>query len=332
VLKTTPTIYDVAKTAGVSIATVSRVLNEPQKVNEETRQVVFDAISQLGYVPKAEARARALRDVRRIGVIAPFFTAPSFVQRLRGVAEALSDISYELVVYTADTMDRVNSYLETLPLTANLSGIIFLSVQINELQVERLLERKIEAVLVEASSPFFNSVEIDNRSGGVMVADYLLSKGYERFAFIGTNFPGFGLQPEVQRLQGFRERLKSQGVDLSDDRVFMIPYTVEEARRITLELLDSPEPPQAIFSGTDLQAMGVLKAARDRHLRIPQELAVVGFDDLDVADYVGLTTISQHLDESGRLAANMMLSRLADPVRPIQHIHLPLSLIIRDSA
>lgn len=331
-LKTTPTIYDVAKTAGVSIATVSRVLNEPQKVNEETRQVVFDAISQLGYVPKAEARARALRDVRRIGVIAPFFTAPSFVQRLRGVAEALSDISYELVVYTADTMDRVNSYLETLPLTANLSGIIFLSVQINELQVERLLERKIEAVLVEASSPFFNSVEIDNRSGGVMVADYLLSKGYERFAFIGTNFPGFGLQPEVQRLQGFRERLKSQGVDLSDDRVFMIPYTVEEARRITLELLDSPEPPQAIFSGTDLQAMGVLKAARDRHLRIPQELAVVGFDDLDVADYVGLTTISQHLDESGRLAANMMLSRLADPVRPIQHIHLPLSLIIRDSA
>ena len=124
--KTLPTIYDVARSAGVSIATVSRVLNDPHKVNEETRSVVMTVIDRLGFIPKAEARARAMRSTGRIGVLTPFFTAPSFVQRLRGAAEVLSKHNYELVIYTVYSNKHLNTYLETLPIAHSLDSLIIL--------------------------------------------------------------------------------------------------------------------------------------------------------------------------------------------------------------
>ena len=108
-MKKNPTIYDVAEYSRTSISTVSRVLNSPDKVRAETRQKVVDAIDALGFIPKAEARARALRKNGRIGVITPFFTAPSFVQRLRGIAGELSNKNSELVIYTVDSVDRLQS-------------------------------------------------------------------------------------------------------------------------------------------------------------------------------------------------------------------------------
>src|SRR5512140_479035 len=136
--KPPPTIYDVASAAGVSISTVSRVLNTSEKVNEETRGAVLAAIDRLGFIPKADARARALRDNRRIGVITPFFTAPSFVQRLRGVASALRSTSYELLIFAVDSSERLHNYLETLPLTGNLDGLIILSLQFENRFADRL--------------------------------------------------------------------------------------------------------------------------------------------------------------------------------------------------
>src|SRR5690606_18075974 len=114
-----PTIYDVARRAGVSITTVSRMLNTPDKVNSQTRTKVLAAIDALGFVPKAEARARAMRHTGRIGVITPFFTAPSFIQRLRGIAETLSPKNYELVIYPISSSNHLQAYLSSLPLTGN---------------------------------------------------------------------------------------------------------------------------------------------------------------------------------------------------------------------
>src|SRR5512146_1720493 len=135
-----PTIYDVAKNAGVSITTVSRMLNTPDKVNAETREKVLAAIDALGFVPKAEARARAMQQTGRIGVITPFFTAPSFIQRLRGIAETLSPKNYELVIYTVDSINHLQGYLSSLPLTGNLDGLIILSLPIEESGVHRLID------------------------------------------------------------------------------------------------------------------------------------------------------------------------------------------------
>ena len=138
----TPTIYDVAKRAGVSITTVSRMLNAPDKVNPETRERILAAIDTLGFVPKAEARARALRQTGRIGVVTPFFTAPSFVQRLRGIAGALSRENYELVVYTVESAAHLQSYLASLPLTGNLDGLVIMSLPIGDAEAHRLLRHE----------------------------------------------------------------------------------------------------------------------------------------------------------------------------------------------
>lgn len=328
-----PTIYDVAKRAGVSITTVSRILNMPDKVNSETRERVLTAIDALGFVPKAEARARAMQHTGRIGVVSPFFTAPSFIQRLRGIAETLSPENYELVIYTVDSNDHLQGYLSSLPLTGNLDGLIILSLPVDDTQARRLVEHGLPAVLIEYPHAKLNCVEIDDMGGGSMAATYLLKKGHRRIAFLGdTNLPEYAIHPVSLRLNGFRQTLKKASIRLPDTFVRLAPYSQEQTRQVAKELLHLPEPPTAIFAATDFQALGVLKAARQLGFRVPEQLAVIGFDDLDMAEYADLTTISQHLDESGRLAVEILLAQIESPARTPRHVKLPLTLIERQTA
>ncbi len=330
--KPAPTIYDVAAAAKVSISTVSRVLNRPETVNDETRLAVMDAISALGFVPKAEARARALKDYRRIGVLTPFFTAPSFVQRLRGAASALQSTSYELVIFTVDSSSKLHAYLENLPLTGHLDGLIILSLQFDDRYALRLVNYELETVLIEYPHKILSSVEIDDVDGGRLAADYLLKKGHRLFGFAGDiNVPEFGIHPITLRLNGFRQFLSQAGYPLEDEQLLLAPYDMEITRQRARDYLNSRRCPTAIFAATDIQAIGIIKAARDLGLRIPQDLAVMGFDDLDVAEYMGLTTIRQQLDESGRVAVDLLLARLANPGRSIQHIQLPLTIVERET-
>ena len=328
-----PTIYDVAKHAGVSITTVSRMLNAPNKVNPETRERVLAAIDTLGFVPKAEARARAMQQTGRIGVITPFFTAPSFIQRLRGIAETLSPKNYELVIYTVASIDHLQGYLSSLPLTSNLDGLIILSLQVGDTEVRRLIDHGLPTVLVEYPHPKLNCVEIDDVQGGRMAATYLLEKGHRRIAFLGdTDLPEYAIHPVNLRLSGFRQVLDEAGIELPDAFVRLAPYSQEQTRQVARVLLNLPAPPTAIFSATDFQALGVLKAARQLNVSVPEQLAVIGFDDLDMAEYADLTTICQHLDESGRLAVEILLTQLESPSRPIRHVKIPLTLIERKTA
>jgi LacI family transcriptional regulator len=327
-----PTIYDVARTAGVSITTVSRVLNAPELVNVSTRMNVLAAIDQLGFVPKAEARARALRSSGRVGVVTPFFTAPSFVQRLRGVASVLTPTNYELVVYTVDTLQRLNSYLETLPLTHNLDGIILISVRLENATVDRLIQHQMEAVLIEYPVTRFSCVEIDDLEGGRLAANTLLDKGHRRIAFIGEReIPAYGVNPINKRLAGFRQVLEERNIPFDEELIWEAPSNVEATQQELQTRLKNHAPPTAIFASTDLQAIGALKAARKLGIRVPGDIAILGFDDLDIAEYMGLSTIRQPLDESGRVAAELLFSQLLDPTRPVQHIRLPLSLVERET-
>ncbi len=328
-----PTIYDVAKRAGVSITTVSRMLNTPDKVNSGTREKVLIAIDALGFIPKAEARARAMQHTGRIGVISPFFTAPSFMQRLRGIAETLSPKNFELVVYTVDSSDHLQGYLSSLPLTGNLDGLIILSLPVDDSQVRRLADNGVPTVLVEYPHPKLNCVEIDDVEGGYIATTYLLRKGHRRIAFLGdTDLPEYSIHPVSLRLKGFRRALKENRIKLPDTFVRLAPYSQEQTRQVAKELLNLPDSPTAIFAATDFQALGVLKAARQLNIKVPEQLAVIGFDDLDMAEYADLTTISQHLDESGRLAVEILLAQIESPSRPPRHVRLPLTLIERQTA
>jgi LacI family transcriptional regulator len=331
--KKTTTIYDVAKRAGVSIATVSRMINTPDKVNNETRERILAAIDALDFVPKAEARARAMRGTGRIGVISPFFTAPSFVQRLRGIADALSAKKFELIIYTVNSAEQLKSFLSSLPLTGNLDGLIILSLPVEDAAVRRLKKHDLPTVLVEFPHSSLSSVEIDDVMGGGMAAQYLIGKGHRRLAFLGdTDLPEYSIHPVSQRLIGFRQGLQDAGIELPEAFVRLAPYSLEQTRKVAAELLSLPQPPTAIFAATDYQALGVLKAARQLAVSVPEQLAVIGFDDLDLAEYAGLTTIRQHLDESGRLAVEILLAHLESPARPPQHVKISLTIVERETA
>ena len=328
-----PTIYDVAKSAGVSISTVSRVINASPNVSDATRERVLESIDQLNFVPKAEARARAMKDFSRIGVLTPFFTAPAFVQRLRGVAQGLLSTRYELTIFTVESIEHLNHYLATLPVTGHLQGLILLSLRVNDESAEKLKSNGLETVLIEYPRHDLNTVEIDDISGGEIAAEYLIKKGHQRFGFIGdtSDLGEYAILPITLRLKGFQRGLTKAGLTLPNDFLCTSSYDVKDAEERIEPMLRRDDPPTAIFAATDLQAIGVLNKARQLGFRVPEDLAILGFDDLDAASYVGLSTINQSLDESGRLAVEILLARLNDPERPIRHVRLPLRIIERQT-
>jgi DNA-binding LacI/PurR family transcriptional regulator len=329
-----PTIYDVAERAGVSIATVSRVLNTPHRVNDETRRRVLSAIDELEFIPKAEASARARRNSYRIGVLAPFFTYPSFVQRLRGVASVLNGSEYELVVYSVDSAAHYHSQLESLPVVRRIDGLIVMSLLIDDVAAARLQQHHLHTVLIESHHTAFSGVEIDNAEGGRLAARHLVGLGHRNIGFIGidSEIAGCTLPTSAIRLEGFRSTMAELALPLRDVYIRNAENDMAAAYSQAQALLQLPERPTAIFATSDLLALGVLKAVRDLGLRIPEDVAVMGFDDLDIADYIGLTTISQSLDESGRVAVELLLGRIADERRTIQHVRFPLQVITRSTA
>lgn len=327
------TVYDVADKAGVSIATVSRVVNSPDKVNPETRTKVLNVIDALGYVPKAEAAARARKSAGRIGVLAPFFTYPSFVQRLRGVATALTNLPFELTVYTVDSTARRDSYVTSLSLTRRLDGLILMALPFSQEIVERLVNNSMETVSIEVTHSSFSSIEIDDQQGGRLAAEYFIKKGHTRLGFIGdSNLPEYAFPTSDRRLAGYRAAIYAAGLELEHSHIALAAQSIENARQCMNRLLDLPQPPTAVFCASDTQAMGALKAARARGMRVPQDIAIMGFDDLDIADYIGLTTIRQHLEESGRMAVELLLSRLENRTRPIKNVRLTLEVVERETA
>lgn len=327
--KPDPTIYDVAKEAGVSIATVSRVLNFPHRVNATTRNNVINAIEKLGYIPKAESRARALMGSRRIGVLIPFFTEPSFVQRLRGIASVLNKKDYEMVVYPIDSKERSLSYLEILPMRRTLDGLIILSQVFDQTITKRLLDNRLETVTIEFQDPNFTSLEINDVKGGELATQFLIDKGYKRIAFVGgQKTPEFGIDPVKKRLMGYKKAIQTAGLEMPEE--YLIEYAYDHSQ--LLKKLIGFGLPLAIFAATDLQAIALIKEARILGLRIPQDIAIIGFDNIDMAEFFGLTTVHQPLDESGRIAASLLISRLTNTAQSNQHIELPLKIIQRETA
>jgi LacI family transcriptional regulator len=328
-----PTVYDVASKAGVSIATVSRVMNTPEMVRNGTRLKVLKAIDELQYVPKAEASARARKLVGRIGVLTPFFTHSSFVQRMRGIAAALKSIPLELVIYPVDSTQRLEEYLAMLPITKRLDGLIIISLPITENDAQRLITTKLETILIEFEHPSLSSIQVDDYNGGNLAAEYLIKKGHNLCAFIGSGeLPEYSMHPEDRRLAGFRQVLESNGHGLPTELVRFPAISYKDIRKEFQHLIQLPQSPTAIFAATDDLAIRLMRAAHESGVTVPQDIAIIGFDDIDMAEQIGLTTISQSLDESGRMAVEMLLARLNNPDRSMQSNKLILKVIKRETA
>jgi DNA-binding LacI/PurR family transcriptional regulator len=311
------------------------VLNTPGRVRESTRKAVLDAVDQLGYIPDIEARMRARRGAGHIGVLTPFFTEPAFTQRLRGIATSLSNVDYDLVIYPVETTSRLNEYLISLPITTLLDGLIIMSLRLDEQSMERFQKIHFPVVMIECDKTFFSGVTIDDFEGGRLAARYLTDKGCTRFAYLGISedsLTEFSIDPSKQRMNGYRKALEKGGFQLPEERIVISNYSIDSARRHILPLLSEEDHPNAIFAASDLQAMGVLKACEELGLDVPGDVAVIGFDDLDFSEFIGLTTVQQPLDEAGKVAVELLLRQIKEPDRPNQQVSLPLQVVERRTA
>ena len=245
-------------------------------------------------------------------------------------AAALANSRYELVVYTVDTLERLNGYLDTLPLTGNLDGLIIISLPVDDEAAQRLATNNIETVLIEYSHPSFSTISVNDYAGGQLAANHLVEMGHQRCAFVYFDeIPSYSIHPEVQRLVGYREALAEHRIDLPDEYVKYVPVSRKGIREKLRELFELPEPPTGIFAPSDDLAIRVIHRARELGFHTPRDIAVVGFDDIDVSEHIDLTTVSQMLTDSGQTAVELLLARLLDPGRPIQQIQLPVHLEMR---
>ena len=324
-----PTIADVAERAGVAISTVSRVLNEGQ-VSTTTRTSVLAAMSALGYRPQASARALAAGPKGALGMVVPYFTHPSAVERLRGALEAMATTEHELILCNVATPEQRDEYLGRRAPLDRVDGLLVVSLAPHDAEVQAIAAANIPTVLLDASHPQLPRVLVDDVYGGQLATRHLLELGHERIAFIGDSTdPRFGFVSSDRRCSGYRHALAQAGIRTRRTLCRVGPHGRATAHRLTRELLSLSQPPTAIFVASDLQALGVLEAATVEGFKVPDDLSVVGFDDMEVAQYVGLTTISQSLHESGRRA----IQRLLDVLRrrdnkPLEE-QLPLELKVR---
>jgi LacI family transcriptional regulator len=327
-----PTIYDVARHAGVGIGTVSRVLNDSPQVSEVTRQKVLAAIEELDYHPSPIAQRLSLRKTLTIGVITPFFTRPAFVERLRGVEAALTESKYDLTLYNVETTDKRDACFRELPTSQRFDGLLIIALPPTDEDVSHFHQAGIPVVLIDAYHPALSCVLTDDVKGGYMATQHLIELGHTRIAYISDPLESpFRFTSSLHRYQGYQQALDEAGIPFRLEYHRWAEHGEEQARDMAYHLLNLNEPPMAIFAASDTQAMGVIQAARDTDLRIPEDLSVIGYDDIQAAEYMGLTTIRQLLFESGQRGVELLLETLENSQTEPMHKVLPTELIVRDT-
>ncbi|MBM7507971.1 LacI family transcriptional regulator [Nocardioides salarius] len=303
------TIYDVAREAGVSISTVSNVLNKPGRVGARTRERVLGAADRLGYVPKASAAQLARKRVGRIGVVAPFSAYPSYLRRLVGVMRAAAGEPIEISVIDHESAATASSpVLASMPLRGSVDGLLVMGSQIEQDIEDRWHQHGLPVVLVDAPSAVFSVVNIDDYSAGALAANHLLELGHRRIGYVLEQQESDYASQARRRFGGFRAAVEDRGgVDLV---VTECEGTVQAAQAAGEALLASAERPTAVMAHFDDLALGVARAAGRAGLCVPDDLSVLGFDDGPVAEAAGLSTVRQPFEESGEVGLRLLLEAM----------------------
>ena len=321
------TIARVAQEAGVGVGTVSRVINGSASVSEATRRRVLDVVAELGYEPNATARALSTGRTRSVGVIAPFFTRPSVIERLRGVAPLLAASGYQLVLFDVERPEQRTAVFRSV--IGRVDGLLSISLAPPAADMRRLQAAGIPVVLVDAAHETLPTVTVDDVEGGRMATEHLLELGHRRIAFAGDTVDGVhGASASSRRCVGYQRALGDAGVPVRPDLVRLRPHG-RAAAEIARDLLALGSPPTAVVAASDLQALAMLEALEALGLRVPDDLSVVGFDDVELARYAGLTTVAQPLEDSGTRGAELLLSALEGEEVLQARQHLSLELVVR---
>lgn len=326
------TIYDVARESGVSYSTVSRVLNGFEFVKEGTRQKVLEAAERLGYVANLQARSLAGGRSSVVGVLVPGIDNSYITEIVAGIDDELGQSNFNLMLYT--THRHMGKEAQYVNMIANgmSDGILLVVPLAIEAYLKTLRDRQFPYVLIDQHDPLGKSTEIvtTNRKGAYEAVSYLIELGHRRIAFITGLLV---LYSTGERLAGYKEALSDHNIPIDERYIVEGDFWEHEAYQATKRLLNLDPLPTAIFASNDLTALGAMVAIREHGLQIPEDISIIGFDDIPEAAFVHpkLTTVRQPLVKMGRAAVQQLFETLDNLDRPSGQIVLDTELIIRDS-
>lgn len=328
------TIKDVAQRADVSITTVSHTINGTRRVSDGLRERVLKAMRELDYRPNVLARSLRVGQTQTIGLVIPDSSNLFFAEMARAIEDIGYQHGYSVILCNSDgNTEKQRRYIQTL-VDKQVDGIIFISSGDSGEDLQYLLDNRIEIVVVDRDVPGVQTdiVLVDNELAGYQATRYLIDLGHRRIALIlGPS----NLTPSAHRADGFRRALLEAG--LAPNPQYEVPgdFQIEGGEKAALRLLSLTPHPTAVFVCNDMMAIGVIRATRCLGLRLPEDLSVVGFDDIALAraTYPALTTMAQPVSEMARIATGLLLDRLSGLIsgEPRQRIMLPAQLIVRDS-
>ncbi|MGW2616244.1 LacI family DNA-binding transcriptional regulator [Streptomyces sp. NPDC001500] len=312
-----PTLEEVAARAGVGRGTVSRVINGSPRVSDATRAAVEAAVAELGYVPNTAARALAANRTDAIALVVPepetrFFAEPYFSDILRGVGAELSDTEMQLLLIFAGS-DRERRRLAQYLAAHRVDGVLLVSVHADDPLPDLLSQLEIPAVISgpRSDAETLPSVDSDNYGGARSAVEHLLSRGRTHIAHITGRLDVYGAQ---RRVDGYRDALRDAGHEVDEGLIALGDFTEEGGHRAMRELLARSPDLDAVFAGSDVMAAGARRALREEGRRIPEDVALVGYDDSAIARHMDppLTSVRQPIEEMGRRMLDLLLTEIAD--------------------
>jgi LacI family transcriptional regulator len=326
------TIVDVAREAGISYATVSRVLNNKDNVKSATRERVLTAMTRLGYVVDQRARSLAGGRSQVIGLLVHDVGTAYIGEIIRGIDAELASVQYDLLLYTTHRRKtKESAYVITLT-RGMADGLILVLPRDPGAYLEILHQHRFPHVLIDhrGGDEEAPAVAAANRQGAYKATEYLIELGHRRIGFVTGATDQICSQ---DRLAGYKTALTDHGITFDPGLVFEGNFFQPLGYTGASALIELPHPPTAIFASNDVSAFGVMEAIRERGLRIPDDVSVMGFDDIPQAAHVHppLTTVRQPLEEMGRAATRMLLEYIQDPLRPPERVELPTELVLRQS-
>lgn len=326
------TIVDVAREAGVSYATVSRVVNNKKSVEPETRERVLMAMTRLGYVVDQRARSLAGGRAQVIGLLVRDLGSGYIGEIVRGIDAELAVAQYELMLYTTHHRKTKESVFVTTLTRGLADGLLLILPSEPEAYMDTLLHHHFPYVLIDHQGIGKNCplVRATNEQGGYDATRYLIELGHRRIGFI-TGRMHMGCA--VDRLAGYKAALTAHNLPVDPELIYEGDFFQPKGYAGARALLSLPHPPSAIFASNDVSAFGAMEAVRDQGLRLPEDVSIIGFDDIPQAASVHppLTTVRQPLEEMGRMATRLLLEYIQDPGLPMKQIELPTELAIRSS-
>ncbi|MBU3189076.1 LacI family transcriptional regulator [Clostridium bowmanii] len=326
-------IKDVAREAGVSIATVSRVLNDIDVVNEDTKKKVKDAIKKLSYRPNIVARSLKTQKSSTIGIIIPDISNQFYPEIVRGCEDVANIYNYNIMLCNADL--DVDKEMESLRILKEkmIDGVIYMSNSIEANVISLIKELEMPIVLVETTDAddLFPSVTIDNVMAGSDAVKYLMHKGNKNIAYVGTTIDK--VNALTRRYTGYKKGLEEMGIELVKDLTYFGGVKARDGYRGINTILDKGNKVDAVFCASDEIAMGVINALRDRDIKVPGDIDVMGFDDIYSASvfYPKLTTVAQPMYDMGSVSMRMLIKSINNLVVDEKHFVLPYKIVERDS-